>query len=257
MSHRSTRPETLTDGPMSIAPENELGVVFLFAHLAKRWRLRIETIRAGFPDCIAYQKTQGREKRLRIEFEYRSRNFKAHRHSARACDWIVCWEHNWPDVPHSIKVVELRREFGLGFNVWIQPTGEPYKYYLEDFKRGDWSVASQAHKGDLVLMYQNSPERLIEDVFVLTEDARYERADWKAGKDHSATIRRVATLDSPIFWEDLKNHRIIGQANFVRGCMRYRPNATEYWPYLFDLMVRRNKGLKRTLARFDPAKLAQ
>ena len=88
-----TRGEVLQGVSLHHAPTNELGVVFLFAELARKWRLRIDTIQAGFPDCIAYQKIRGREKKVRIEFEFKSRSFKAHQHDAKKCDWIVCWEH--------------------------------------------------------------------------------------------------------------------------------------------------------------------
>jgi hypothetical protein len=44
---------------------------------------------------------------VRIEFEYRSRNFAAHRHDPGGCDPIVCWVHDWPDCP--IEVLELRQ----------------------------------------------------------------------------------------------------------------------------------------------------
>ncbi len=50
------RPARLDEGPLDYEPVNELSVVFLFSYLARcRWGLRVETIRAGFPDCIAYQ----------------------------------------------------------------------------------------------------------------------------------------------------------------------------------------------------------
>ncbi len=87
---RPKRPERLPDGPMNYAPENENGVVFLFADLAKRWRLRIEEIKPSFPDCIAYQKSHSGDKRIRIEFEFKSRNFQTHRHNHKKCDWVVC-----------------------------------------------------------------------------------------------------------------------------------------------------------------------
>src|SRR5687767_14404694 len=74
------RPEMLENAPMQYAPMNELGVVFLFSHIARRLRLKIEQIRPQYPDCIAYQKTGNGEKQVRIEFEYKSRNFYAHRH---------------------------------------------------------------------------------------------------------------------------------------------------------------------------------
>ncbi len=47
---RIKRPEVLDGGSLHYAPENEAGVVFLFANLAKRWRLRIEKISDAFPD---------------------------------------------------------------------------------------------------------------------------------------------------------------------------------------------------------------
>lgn len=58
---------------MDYAPDNEQGVVFLFSHLArKKFGLRVERVQTGFPDCIAYRG----DKRIRIEFEFKSKNFK-------------------------------------------------------------------------------------------------------------------------------------------------------------------------------------
>src|SRR5262245_51494107 len=129
-SPQETRPEALQGAPLHYAPQNEPGVVFLFATLAKKWRLVVEKIAAPFPDCTAYQKVGGRDKCIRIEFEYRSSSAKRHRHDLSKCDWIVCWEHDWPQVPAHLQVIELRREYGLGFNVWIMPVDTPYKQVL-------------------------------------------------------------------------------------------------------------------------------
>jgi hypothetical protein len=66
-SSDATRTPRLDHAPLDYAPENEQGVVFLFAHLARRrFGLRVERVQQGFPDCIAYR--TGR--RVRIEFEY-------------------------------------------------------------------------------------------------------------------------------------------------------------------------------------------
>jgi hypothetical protein len=43
---------------------------------------------------------------VRIEFEYRSRNFHEHGHDPAGCDVVVCWEHDWPGCP--VEVLELR-----------------------------------------------------------------------------------------------------------------------------------------------------
>jgi hypothetical protein len=63
----------------------------------------------GFPDCEAkrcVEKSGDVWERVRIEFEYKSRNFLDHGHRDEDCDVLVCWEHNWPECP--IEVVELR-----------------------------------------------------------------------------------------------------------------------------------------------------
>src|SRR5579864_7616518 len=117
---RAERPLPLKNAPLQYAPENELGVVFLFSRIAKRLQFRIEMIRAAYPDCIAYKQIGDREKLVRIEFEFRSSNFRAHGHDAKKCDCIVCWHHDWPDVPHHLEVIELKRFFGVSFKVWIQ-----------------------------------------------------------------------------------------------------------------------------------------
>src|SRR5574337_1769646 len=112
------KPPLLKNAPLQYAPTNELGVVFLFAHVAKRLQFRIEEIRPAFPDCIAYRHAGESEKRVRIEFEFRSSSFKAHHHAAAECDCIVCWHHDWPDVPPHLEVIELKRMFGSSMKVW-------------------------------------------------------------------------------------------------------------------------------------------
>ncbi len=49
----------------------------------------------------------GKWQRVRIEFEYESRNFYKHRHSHKGCDVIVCWRHNWKECPRDLEVIEL------------------------------------------------------------------------------------------------------------------------------------------------------
>ncbi|HLW51208.1 MAG TPA: hypothetical protein VKW06_00055 [Candidatus Angelobacter sp.] len=94
---------------LAYEPVNESGVVFLFGMLAHRLGFRVECLQAGFPDCEATRQVQpGRWQRVRIEFEYESRNFLTHRHPATECDVIVCWRHNWADCPAELEVVELR-----------------------------------------------------------------------------------------------------------------------------------------------------
>jgi hypothetical protein len=92
-------------------PINEMGVVFLFGTVAERLGFMVTLVQAEFPDCEALREVGPRRwQRIRIEFEYESRNFLRHDHCVGACDMIVCWVHNWPECP--LEVVELREIVG-------------------------------------------------------------------------------------------------------------------------------------------------
>lgn len=96
------------------APINEQGVVFLFGMVAFDLGYIVEGVGTGFPDCEAKRcvsKSGDVWERVRIEFEYRSRNFLEHGHPSADCDVLVCWEHNWPECP--IEVLELKSAIEL------------------------------------------------------------------------------------------------------------------------------------------------
>ena len=97
--------------PLTCAPTNELGVVFLFGAMALQLGFSVTQLQAAFPDCEALREVE-RDKwqRVRIEFEYESRNFLLHAHPLTGCDLIVCWSHNWVDCP--LEVLELRSVVG-------------------------------------------------------------------------------------------------------------------------------------------------
>ena len=249
------RAEILPHGPLQYAPENEMGVVFLFSYLASRLAVRVEKISTAFPDCIAYQKVGGRERRIRIEFEYRSSNFRAHHHSLRKCDWIVCWEHDWPRVPQRIRVIELRKYFGLGFNVWVQPV-IPSQWHDLEQNRVRWALSKRAHSGDVLLMYRCHPDKRIEDIFTLAGCLSYGKASWRRGKCYYGDIHRICTLDSPVFLKDLRSDPIIKTASFVRRNMQGNLLVTEYWPYLYRIIAGRNPKCRKIIRRFAPRELS-
>ena len=88
-------------------PVNEMGVVFLFGTLAERLGFVVHRIQTEFPDCEAMRNIgDERWQRVRIEFEYESRNFLKHMHEESECDLIICWRHNWPECP--LEVLELK-----------------------------------------------------------------------------------------------------------------------------------------------------
>ena len=93
---------------MQHAPVNELGVVFLFGMLAHELGFRVESVQAGFPDCDAkFKLPDGTFEKTEIEFEFKSNNFKLHKHDPTKCDLIVCWKHDWKDCP--LTVIELSK----------------------------------------------------------------------------------------------------------------------------------------------------
>ncbi|HKM79518.1 MAG TPA: hypothetical protein VJY15_00950 [Candidatus Acidoferrum sp.] len=89
-------------------PVNEQGVLLLFGMLAKELGYIIEAVQIGFPDCEAMRQiAPDRWQRVRIEFEFESRNFRDHGHPVDGCDVIVCWRHNWDEYPEHLEILEL------------------------------------------------------------------------------------------------------------------------------------------------------
>src|SRR5262249_35972821 len=116
----SRRPARLSDRPtygapidfrgLRHAPVNEDGVIFLFGIVARELGYLVESVQAGFPDCEAKRQIGPSEwQRIRIEFEFESRNFRDHGHPPEGCDVIVCWVHNWAECPERLEVVELSK----------------------------------------------------------------------------------------------------------------------------------------------------
>ena len=110
LEDRATYGNPINFGGLRHEPVNEQGVVLLFGMLAKELGFLVEAVQTGFPDCEAKRLIgPGQWQRVNIEFEFESRNFRAHGHPLNGCDVIVCWRHNWDDCPKHIEVVELSR----------------------------------------------------------------------------------------------------------------------------------------------------
>ncbi len=89
-------------------PLNENGVIFLFSKIHDKLGINIEAIQASYPDAKARRKTSKGWEDVWIEFEYKSSQFKIHKHDPKECDIIVCWEHDWKECP--LEVIELKSE---------------------------------------------------------------------------------------------------------------------------------------------------
>ena len=100
----------LAPAPFAYAPTCEMGVVCMFGALAERLGFTILHMGTQYPDGeVIRHVDEGRWQRVRVEFEFRSREFLKHMHNPAECDLIVCWEHNWPQSP--LEVIELRKYF--------------------------------------------------------------------------------------------------------------------------------------------------
>ncbi|MGC8542042.1 MAG: hypothetical protein ACP5QA_15635 [Phycisphaerae bacterium] len=273
MKQPTHRPEILVKAPMQYAPENELGVVLLFSHLSSKLQLKIEKIQAAFPDCIAYQRIGQREKRIRIEFEYRSRNFRSHGHRATDCDWIVCWEHNWPDAPRGIFILELRRFFGHGFNVWmlVQPPqdqpqtprtllsqGVPPSLIKTSYSRNaamlEWGVGSgfrhRPQLGDLVAIHHAYPASCIHSLYTVSWVAD---KSFRATRSYPVVLKRVCILQNPLRGRQVNRNPFLNGDRLHRGVSNRK--ITEYWWALYDMIIRSNPELSPALSRFLPERV--
>lgn len=121
MTDRSIVGDLINFRGLVYAPLNEQGVVFLFGKVTHDLNMYVEEIKPGFPDCVGRRFVGRGWERVRIEFEYRSSNFKAHGQDPNECDLIVCWEHDWDGCP--LEVLELSSEIRGMVNPPIERPG--------------------------------------------------------------------------------------------------------------------------------------
>lgn len=235
------------------APENEQGVVFLFAKLMEKVGFeKIVEIGRPFPDCTAINRSG---KQVKIEFEYLSHNFITHKHNPKKCDCIICWKDDSKNNNKLPKIIELRKKLvELEFlsdtqNVWIVPIGKRYRTSLDKNKYPKWSVAKEAKPGDLLLMYRTGIKQ-IKNVFEVTG-----KVYWKNNKLRwMADVKPVAPLKNPLTMAVMRN-TIRTKHEFLKpgsqALRSGRPCVTEDWNRLYKRIVKENPNLKK-VARLAP-----
>jgi hypothetical protein len=254
------------------APENELGVVFLFSKIARRFGfIEIDVIQPHFPDCWAYRRTSTGAKRTWIEFEFRSRSFKSHLNQLRRVNprrgVVVCWENDWPECQNYVEIIELRTELGVGRQVWIQNTLPEFQAEIDDTPRRTnkswtWTVSGRARPGDLLLMYRagskanaqrygSDEDRLqsIANIFIVKSFPKRERR-W----GFQAAVTQVSILNHPLRLEHMRSDRVLQYSPFVRRSMLGRTNVTAYWYRIYKLISDLNPDRQTRVAlfRFSP-----
>jgi hypothetical protein len=108
MTDRSIVGDLINFRGLVYAPINENGVIFLFGKIADDLNMYIEEVKPGYPDCVGRRFVGKGWERVAIEFEFKSSNFKLHKHDPKDCDVIICWENDWKDCP--LEVIELKTE---------------------------------------------------------------------------------------------------------------------------------------------------
>jgi hypothetical protein len=209
-------------------PRNEQGVVFVFALVAEKLGFRVNSIQNPFPDCRA---TWGK-RRIRIEFEFRSRSFETHAHDAKKCDLVVCWKHDWPGMPGGLRVLELRKLLGQAPEVFVVAYNDEFWRNLPRGRQaaGLWSVPATAGPDDLLLVYRPAiagEEGAITDVFRVNSPVeRINKPGWRKEPDWMASIQRVAALGHGIPFSRMR------QLGF-HGGIESRPNRSKQWPVIY------------------------
>lgn len=66
----------------------------------------VEEVKPGFPNCVGRRFTGKGWKKVLLQFEFRSSQFREQFYDPNKCDLIVCWENDWPDCP--LEVLELK-----------------------------------------------------------------------------------------------------------------------------------------------------
>lgn len=251
----------LHSGPLRYEPRNEQGVVALFGAICEdEFGLEIEDIGTEFPDCLARRQRGGR--RVRIEFEFESSRFD--HPEWWECDWVVCWVDNanraeeWRRGTGSRKglpVKELRPLFPeLGAGVWIQPyQPENVDRLRERTIHREWTVPSEAAKGDLLLVYQSQHDQGITHVMEVTTPAEYDpEMNW--GTNYKSNLRTVLELRNPVTIESLQSDRRLRSAPYIKRPGQLGTSVLPYWPPIEDLIATANRGLgvRKKLKRFNP-----
>ena len=257
------------------APENELGVVFLFSRVARRFGfIEIDVIQPHFPDCWAYRRTSTGVKRTWIEFEFCSHSLQSHLGQLHEINprkgVVVCWENDWSECEKYVEVIELRSELGFGREVWIQNTLPECQAGIDDTPRRvdkswTWTVSKRARPGDLLLMYRagskagarkyGSDENLLQSIANVFRVKSFPNVKTRWGCE--AVVTQVAILKNPLRLEHMQVDRVLKHSPFIRRSMLGRNNVTPYWYRLYDMILRLNsdRQTRLALAPFAPEKL--
>jgi hypothetical protein len=94
---------------LKFAPVNEKGVAYLFGMVSLELGFVVEALRTEPPDCEGKRcldTAASQWEPVKIDFLFKSSDFKTGGHNESETDIIVCWAHDWEDCP--VEVLELK-----------------------------------------------------------------------------------------------------------------------------------------------------
>jgi hypothetical protein len=223
----------------------------------------VEQIRTGFPDCIARRRTATGDRSVKIEFEYRAKDFVSHGHLAQMTRrrvrkvTVICWDDNWLDPPGRVEIISLKQYLGFRrvFMMSSREKEEYTRFFDSRKKTSGWSLPTRAQRGDLILVYRTAtaktPGRIEDIVEIIAKD---EGRDPKWGA--FGQIRKVAKLASPIFLDDFRDDFALRRsplksAPYYQG----RREITHLWPDVYRLVVKKNPNAKQDLRSYHPKRM--
>ena len=119
-------------------PQNEQGTIVLFSKLAEELGYTFKEIGTRCPDAILEKDG----KPVRVEFEFRSKAFQAHKHNPDDVDLVICWEDNWPSCPVPVLSLETyvtlaHRTEEASPSLWQRLASWPirWKEFIAEIKR--------------------------------------------------------------------------------------------------------------------------
>lgn len=148
-------------------------------------------------------------------------------------------------MPASLKVIELRRYYSQGFNVWVV-------VYPPDY---DWPARTthlfgkRVSKGDLVLVYEWWPRRWFRQIYTVTSDAEARRKDGR----YVHSLRRICSLEPPLHVKALEADPLI-PVDDVFG-QKFNRKITDHWWRVYELLVRKYPDCAKALAKFSPTRV--
>jgi len=138
--------------------------------------------------------------------------------------------------------------------IWVVSVGEGWKEEQSeiDYNSDGWTVPSKSRINDIILFYHNLPDSCIKDIFKITGEVQKKLAgEWTTKKcDFFAPIERVARINSPITFKEMKSDEHLSSSQMILMHMNGRFEVTEYWDRLYAMIIKKNPGLKKVLSQY-------